>query len=59
MLSWIVRIFFILAAPITALLVSRDALNFGVIQTMVAMILMVGFVALLAAWTSRWPGTRS
>jgi len=59
MLSWIVRIFFILAALIAALLVSRDALNFGLIQTMVAMILMVGFVALLAAWTSRGPRTRS
>jgi hypothetical protein len=46
MLSWIVRIFFILAALIAALLVSRDALNFGLRQTMVAMILMVGFVAL-------------
>jgi hypothetical protein len=53
MLSWIVRIFFILAAPITALLVSRDTLNFDLIQTMVAIILMVAFVALGAAWTAR------
>jgi hypothetical protein len=28
MLGWIVRLLFILAAPIAALLVSRDALNF-------------------------------
>jgi hypothetical protein len=42
-----------------ALLVSRDALNFGLIQTMVAIILMVGFVALVAAWTSGGPRTRS
>ena len=56
MLSWIVRILFILAAPISALLVSRDALNFGLIQTMVAIILMVAFVALAAAWTA--PGPR-
>jgi hypothetical protein len=31
-LGWIVRILFILAAPIAALLVSRDALNFGLVQ---------------------------
>ena len=53
MLGWIVRIFFILAAPIAALLVSRDALNFGLVQTLVAMILMVALVGLAAAWTAR------
>ena len=53
MLGWIVRIFFILAAPIAALLVSRDALNFGLIQTLVAMILMVALVGLAAAWSVR------
>jgi hypothetical protein len=55
MLSWIVRILFILAAPITALLVSPDALNFGLVETMVAIILMVAFVAVGAAWTARKP----
>lgn len=59
MLSWIVRILFILAAPITALLVSRDALNFGLIQTMVAIVLIVGFVALGAVWTARGRRTPS
>ncbi|MCP1744116.1 hypothetical protein ABIF65_005783 [Bradyrhizobium japonicum] len=29
MLEWIVRILFVIAAPITALFVSRNALNFG------------------------------
>jgi hypothetical protein len=57
MLSWIVRILFILAAPITALLVSRDALNFGLVQTMVAIVLIVAFVAVAAAWTTRRPRT--
>jgi hypothetical protein len=52
MFSWIVRILFILAAPITALLVSRDALNFGLIQTLVAIVLIVAFVALASAWTT-------
>jgi hypothetical protein len=58
MLRWIVRILFILAAPIAALLVSRDALNFGLVQTFVAMILIVAFVGLTAAWTSRGPRAR-
>lgn len=53
MLSWIVRIFFALAAPITALIVSRDALNFDLIQTMVAIILIVAFVAIVALWPKR------
>jgi hypothetical protein len=55
MLGWIVRILFMLAAPIAALLVSRDALNFGLVQTFVAMILIVAFVGLAAAWTLRAP----
>jgi hypothetical protein len=53
MLSWIVRIFFALAAPIAGLFVSRDVLNFDVIQTMVAIILIVAFVAVLALWPRR------
>ena len=53
MLSWIVRILFILAAPIAALLVSRGALNFGLVQTLVAIVLIVAFVGLAAAWSLR------
>jgi hypothetical protein len=57
MLGWIVRILFILAAPIAALLVSRDALNFGLVQTFVAMVLVVALVGLAAAWSARKPRT--
>ena len=53
MLSWIVWIFFALAAPIAGLFVSRDVLNFNVIQTMVATVLMVAFVAIIALWPRR------
>lgn len=53
MLSWIVRLLFVLAAPIAALLVARDALNFGLMQTMVAIILVVVFVAVIAFWPKR------
>lgn len=55
MLGWIVRILMFLAAPIAALLVSRDALNFGLVQTIVAMILIVALVGLVAAWKARGP----
>lgn len=52
----IVRIFLVLAAPITALFVSRDALNFSVIQMMVAVVLFVMLVAALAFWPRRHSG---
>jgi hypothetical protein len=55
--AWIIRVLFILAAPITALFVSKDALNFGVIETFVAIILIVAFAGLAAAWSMyRSPG---
>jgi hypothetical protein len=53
MLGWIVRILFILAAPIAAFFVSRDALNFGIVQTFVAMFLVIGLLGLVAAWSGR------
>ncbi|MDA9431794.1 hypothetical protein [Bradyrhizobium sp. CCBAU 51627] len=53
MLGWIVRILFAIAAPITALFVARDALNFGLIQTIVTMLLVTGLVWLMAAYAGR------
>ncbi|QQO22586.1 hypothetical protein JJB98_22945 [Bradyrhizobium diazoefficiens] len=53
MLGWIVRILFVIAAPITALFVARDALNFGLIQTFVTMLLVTGLVGLVAAYSGR------
>ena len=53
MLGWVVRILFALAAPITALFVARDALNFGMIQTIVTMLLVTGLVGLVAAFSGR------
>ena len=57
MLSWIVRLFFALAAPITALFIARDALNFDLIQTMVAIILVVVLIAVVAFWP-KWPRSK-
>ena len=52
-MAWIVRLLLMIAAPITALFVARDALNFGVLQTFVATILIVGLVAVAAFWRLR------
>jgi len=49
--SWIVRILFVAAAPIAALLVARDSLNFGIIQVFIAIILIVACIGLATAWT--------
>ncbi|TKW77008.1 MAG: hypothetical protein DI543_17960 [Bradyrhizobium icense] len=53
MLAWIIRCLLLLAAPIAALFVSRDALNFGVFEMLVAVVLIVGFVLAAAAWSLR------
>lgn len=53
MLAWIVRCLLLLAAPIAALFVSRDALNFGVFEMLVAIVLMVGVVLAAATWSLR------
>jgi hypothetical protein len=53
MLAWIIRGILFLAAPIAALFVSRDALNFGIVEMLVAVLLIVGFVLAAAAWTMR------
>jgi hypothetical protein len=39
--------------PIAALFVSRDALNFGVVQTLLAIIMIVAFAIAAAAWSLR------
>jgi hypothetical protein len=54
-LAWILRLILIIAAPLAALLVSRDALSFGVVEMLVAIILIVGVVLLAALWTLRRP----
>jgi hypothetical protein len=53
----LLRVLLFIAAPITALFVSRDALNFGVMQTLIAVILIAAFclaVAFLEAATASW-----
>jgi hypothetical protein len=52
-MSLIARLLLLLAAPITALFVARDALNFSVVQMIVATILLAALVAAAAFWPWR------
>ena len=53
MLAWIIRCLLFLAAPVAALFVSRDVFNFGVVQTLLAIIMIVAFAIAAAAWSLR------
>lgn len=52
-MTWIIRLLLFVAAPIAALFVSRDALNFGVIETLVAIMLVALALLAGAMWTLR------
>jgi len=53
MVSWIVRLLMIAAGIVTGWVVADDAPNFGVIQMMVALLLLTLIVAVLAFWPSK------
>jgi len=55
----ILRVFLFIAAPIAALFVPRDSLNFGTIETLIAIILIALLWLLAGLWTLRQPGSRS
>jgi hypothetical protein len=50
MLGWIVRILLIVAGSITSWFVARDALNFNIIQMVVAVFLVTLAVMVAAFW---------
>lgn len=54
MIGWIYRILWFAAGIVTGWFVSEDALNFGVIQMVVSLLLITGIVALIAFWPARW-----
>jgi len=54
-MNLITRSLLVIAALITALFVPRDALNFGVIETLVAIILIALLSLVAAFWTVRRP----
>lgn len=47
-MTWIVRILLLIAAPIAALFVARDELNFRIFQIFIAMLLIVAVLTLVA-----------
>jgi hypothetical protein len=52
-MGWLLRLLSILAAAITSLFVARDALNFGVIETLVTVTLVVDVAVIAVGWTIR------
>jgi type II secretory pathway component PulJ len=54
MVSWIVRGLLIAGGTITSWFVAKDAPGFGVIQMMVATLLLALIVAIFAFWPARW-----
>ena len=49
-MAWLLRLLSVLAAAITSLFVARDALNFGIFQTLLMMTLIIGAAALAVGW---------
>ena len=54
MLSWLVRVLLIVAGVIAEIFVARDAVNFALVQGVVALLLGVLIVFVLAFWPARW-----
>ena len=52
-MAWLLRLLAALAAAITSLFVARDALNFGIIQTLLMIALIIGAAAVAIVWRSR------
>ena len=54
MVAWIARILLGLAAPITGWFVAKDSPNFGVVQMMVATLVLAFLCFIFAFWPERW-----
>ena len=52
-MAWLIRLLSVIAAAITSLFVARDALNFGIIQTLLMITLVVGAAAVVIVWQAR------
>ena len=50
---WLLRLLSILAAGITSLFLARDALNFGIIETLLMITLVVAAAVNAVAWRIR------
>jgi len=54
MISWMVRVLLAAGGIVTSWFVANDAPNFGVVQMMMALILLTLVIAVLAFWPARW-----
>lgn len=54
MFSWIARALLIIAGIVTSWFWAKDALDFGVMQMVVAVLLFMLVVFVLAFWPARW-----
>ena len=52
-MAWLLRLISAVAAAITSLFVARDALNFGIMQTLLMMTLIIGAAVIAVAWKAR------
>lgn len=52
-MAWFFLLFSVVAAAITSLFVPRDALNFGIIQTLLMITLVIGAAAVVIVWQAR------
>jgi hypothetical protein len=59
MVSWLFRALLLAAGSVTGYFVAGDSPNFGVVQMMVAIMLLVLAVFVLAFWPARWSINRS
>jgi len=51
---WIAQLLLVAAGSIAALFVARDAANFGVVEVMIAMLLIFAFIVGAGWWVQRW-----
>ncbi len=54
MIDWLVRSLLIVAGIVTGWFIATDAPNFGVIQMVVALLLLTAIVAMIAFWPIHW-----
>jgi len=52
-MAWLLRLLSVVAATITSLFVARDALNFGIMQTLLMIKLIIGAAAISGACRDR------
>jgi hypothetical protein len=52
-MAWLLRVLSILAAAITSLFVARDALNFGIIEILLMITLVVAIAVIAVVWKVR------